>query len=377
MKMVIMMEKNIMKKIIISGVSPGSGGVGNYMIYLMEKFPETKFVYPSRINTPYKFLNQLFNYFTLKILPLRILLINKKDVLILAQQYLSIKSMKHLIINNKASIYFMDNSFFCVKAYNYLSSNKGECFSCLNGKWENIEINKCQPQPSIFTKKKLISINQLILDNKHNINFITLSKTNKNLLEKHLGSDITINYSYFLTKELLERNKNNLETTTVIKNNFDFVFHGSDIESKGFNYFIDLAKLLPEFTFFAPSTKKSNIKNLTFKNFRWESGLQKVVEDSKIILTPSLWSNTPEAAMLKSLKYNGCVGFIDTEFGFGKEMDENSFISLTGDSIKDSALLKSIVRNKDQIISYKLNGSKYYDKYVKNASKHVDHLLDY
>ena len=96
--MVIMMGKNIMKKIIISGVSPGSGGIGNYMTYLMEKFPETKFVYPSRINTPYKFLNQLFNYFTLKILPLRILLINKKDVLILAQQYLSIKSMKHLII---------------------------------------------------------------------------------------------------------------------------------------------------------------------------------------------------------------------------------------------------------------------------------------
>ena len=81
--------------------------------------------------------------------------------------------------------------------------------------------------------------------------------------------------------------------------------------------------------------------------------------------------------VLKSLKYNGCVGFIDTEFGFGKEMDKNSFISLTGDSMKDSALLKSIVRDKDQIISYKLNGSKYYDKYVKKATKHVDHLLDY
>jgi hypothetical protein len=377
MKTVIMMEKNIMKKIIISGLSPGQGGVGNYMSYLIEKFPDTKFIYPKRINTSFEFINKVFNYFTLQIIPFRILLINKKDVLILAQQYLSIKSMKHLIINNKASIYFMDNSFFCVKAYNYLSSNKGECFSCLNGKWENIKINKCQPQPSIFTTKKLTKINQLILDNKKNIKFITLSKTNKNLLEKHLGKETKITHSYFLTKELLKVVKVSLIKTTVIKNNFDFVFHGSDIESKGFNYFIELAKLLPEFTFFAPSNKQSNIKNLTFKNFRWESGLENVIKESKIILTPSLWSNTPEAAMLKSLKYNGCVGFIDTEFGFGKEMDKNSFISLTGDSMKDSVLLKSIVRDKDQIISYKLNGSEYYDKYVKKASKHTDHLLDY
>ena len=157
--MVIMMEKNIMKKIIISGLSPGQGGVGNYMSYLIKKFPDTKFIYPKRIDTSFKFLNKVFNYFTLQTLPFRILLINKKDVLILAQQYLSIKSMKHLIINNEPSIYFMDNSFFCVKSYNYLSSNKGECFSCLTGKWENIKINKCKPQPSIFTAKKLTKIN--------------------------------------------------------------------------------------------------------------------------------------------------------------------------------------------------------------------------
>ena len=92
-----MMEKNFMRKIIVSGVGPGPGGVGNYIIFLMEKFPEYKFIYPRRINTPYKLVNQLFNYFTLLILPIRIVLINKKDVFILAQQYLSVKSIKHLI----------------------------------------------------------------------------------------------------------------------------------------------------------------------------------------------------------------------------------------------------------------------------------------
>ena len=129
--MVIMMEKNIMKKIIISLVSLGSVGVENYMTYLMEKFPKTKFVYPS---THYKYVNQLINYFTLQIFTLRMLLINKKDVLIFAQQYFSNKLMKHLIINNKASIYFLRNNFLCIEAYNYLSSNKGWCFSCLNRK---------------------------------------------------------------------------------------------------------------------------------------------------------------------------------------------------------------------------------------------------
>ena len=58
MKMVIMMEKNIMKKIIISGLSPGQGGVGNYMSYLIKKFPDTKFIYPKRIDTSFKFLNK-------------------------------------------------------------------------------------------------------------------------------------------------------------------------------------------------------------------------------------------------------------------------------------------------------------------------------
>lgn len=376
MKMGIMMEKNIMRKIIVSGIGPGSGGVGNYMSFLIEKFPNHKFIYPRRINSPYKIINQLFNYFTLLIIPLRIRLINKKDVLILAQQYLSVKSIKHLIINNNASIYFMDNSFFCIKAYNYISSNKGECFSCLNGKWENIELNNCKPQPRIFTKKKLTSINQIIFDNKQSIKFITLSKTNKNLLVKHLGDNININHSYFLTKEILHKTKSILNTKNLSKNNFDFVFHGSDIESKGFYYFTELAKLLPEYSFFAPSARKSNIKNLTFKNYRWESGLKKVVEESKIILTPSLWSNTPEAAMLKSLKYNGCVGFIDTEFGFGKEMDKNSFISLTGNVFKDSVLLKNIVNDIDKIESFKLNGSKYFNKYVRKASKHINNLLD-
>ena len=59
--MVIMMEKNILRKIIISGVSLGSGTVANYMTYLVEKFPDTKFVYFNRINNPYNIINQLFN----------------------------------------------------------------------------------------------------------------------------------------------------------------------------------------------------------------------------------------------------------------------------------------------------------------------------
>ena len=43
--MVIMMEKNITKKIIVSAVSLGSVGVESYLTYLVAKFPKINFGY--------------------------------------------------------------------------------------------------------------------------------------------------------------------------------------------------------------------------------------------------------------------------------------------------------------------------------------------
>ena len=374
MKMVIMMEKNIMKKTIVSGIGPGSGGVGNYITYISQHFPNINLIFPGRSNSKISFINKVFNFFTIQFLFIKVLFVRKHHVLIFSQQYLKLSLIKYLVKNNRTTFYLMDNSFFCVKSYNYLESKKGECFECLGGKWENIKKNKCKTQPFIVQRKKYVKINQYLLENRDNLEFITLSETNIKLLEKHLGGNHKVKYNYFMTNELLDNPKtiNNLK----IKAKFDFVFHGSDINSKGYSYYIDLAKSMPDFSFFVPTSRDVKLNNVTCKNIRWETGLQEIISDSKIILTPSMWSNTPEASMLKSLKYNGCVALIKTEFGFAQEMPLDSFVNLSGDSFKDAELLTSLIKDEPQIELYKIRGKEYFQDYLEQANKSLLELFN-
>ena len=184
-----------------------------------------------------------------------------------------------------------------------------------------------------------------------------------------------IEFNYFLTNELLEKQDIKSTEHSSYKTEYDFVYHALDIDSKGFSYFIELAKSMPDFTFFIPTSKKIKLKNLTCKDMRWESGLKDIIINSKIILTPSLWSNTPEASMLKSLKFNGCVALIKTKYNFAQELPERTFINLSGRYLKDTKILENIINDDLKIKEYSIEGKKYFQNYVLDSKESLSLLF--
>ena len=106
------------------------------------------------------------------------------------------------------------------------------------------------------------------------------------------------------------------------------MFHGKPLIAKGILYFIELAIILPELSFFIPDTKE-NVKlvfnadlpsNIFFKNITWETGLLEIVEKAKLVINPSMWSAPIEGALVKSAYFNNNVATVKTRFGFENEV---------------------------------------------------------
>ena len=108
------------------------------------------------------------------------------------------------------------------------------------------------------------------------------------------------------------------------------------------------------------------MKNVYTSYIEWDSGLKEIVVNSKLVLTPSLWSYTPEAATLKSLLHNGSVGLIKNQYGFANDIDENAFLRLTGNAKIDSKIIDKFLRSKRNF-SLRKKGLNYFEKYYQEA----------
>ena len=370
------LEKLMNNTFIISGIGPGPGGVGNYMQYLIKVFKNqkhVKFIYPHRAGTKNRFLNKLIDITINKpIFDIKLRLFNAQEIIILSHQCINFTSFSYLIKKyTKISLYLMDNAFFCIKSYNYIKGDNQECLKCIINGTGQAKINNCKSFPIEISKNSQLSRIALLKKFQKKIKFISLSKTNSLLVEKFFGNDVNSSYSYFLTNELIQNNlpeKNKLFS-------YDFVFHASDHELKGFNYVIKLAENLPNHSFFIPTSKKINLKNVECRNIRWEQGLDKIVFNSKIILTPSLWSNTPEAAMLKSMKLGKCVALIKNQYGFANELPPDSYIALSQNIRKDVSFLEEVISDKNKLLFYQNNSLIYFNYYSKKAFEQISNLI--
>ena len=112
---------------------------------------------------------------------------------------------------------------------------------------------------------------------------------------------------------------------------YDFVYHGACHLAKGLEYYIELAKLLPNYKFFVPSDQKDaekiigrkiTVNNIVFKHCSWETGLKDVVVNSRVTINPSLWSAPIEGALIKSIAYGQRVATVKSEFGYEREISE-------------------------------------------------------
>lgn len=359
-------------KYIVCGIGPGTGGVGKFLEYLISisSDDECEFIYPKRSSVKNNLLRKIIeNAIYRPIFRMKLRSAKGHSVTILHQQTVGYSSVKWLV-NNASSItlYVMDNGVFCVKAYNYIDGEAGECFKCLGGDYSNSYINKCIPQP-LRRRSQAIAMQKFLEDRKCEINFITLSESNAQLLMEHYGKDISISTRYFQTLDLIN-------TTLLAEPNsetkFDVVLHAGDIAAKGFIYFLDLASLLPEFSFFVPTKKLpfkySKFPNIHSQDVRWENGLKQIVENSRLILTPSLWSFTPEAATLKSLTYNGAVAVVKNKYSFSNEMSENAYLPLSGQPMDDAPKIKAYLDG-TYLVDLREHAATYTEKYFYRADR--------
>ena len=353
---------------IISGIGKGSGGVGDYMQFIDENFKNENFkiITPIRLKIKNKYLAKLSDIISVNFFfRIKLLFLPKNDLTIVAQQFLGYSIMKNLLKRfNNIHLYIMDNSFFCLKSYNHIKNQNKACYKCLGGNFNNALINNCSSLPIQIPRKKFIKLNNLLLDYSSSIKFYFLSNQNALLAKKHFGNQINYEIMHHITDEL---NPNLIVREKDINLKFDFVLHAVNIDAKGFSYTIDLASKMSEYSFFIPTNKKISLSNVTTSNVRWESGFKKIVTNSKIILTPSFWSYTPETSSLKSFLYNGCVAMIENDYNYSKDIPENCFISLSGDIDNDVNILKTYIENENLLRNLKKEAKLFSDNYFKSS----------
>jgi hypothetical protein len=359
-----------MNKYIISGVSPSAGGVGRLIAHLIETTESGEYrVLTRRNDISMKFLAEKKKWLSFLIEPFARLvarftflfktsLIKNSIILFIHPQLTGYPLLfRFLKSRNRVFLYVMDNSFFCIQSYNYNNSIKGECTECLGSLDSCFDI--CAPFPNLKISKvdNLAYLRELKRYAK-NIFFLAQNEKQKEMIALHFGSDcrveiVGMNTGEFSASEAICRE--------VEMPSYDIVFHGSTIYAKGIDYFVDLAALLPEYSFFIPDLK-SNVEsylgrettspNLHFIKCDWETGLRDIVTNANLVLVPSLWSAPIEGALIKSILLNGNVAVVRSNFGFSSEIAEDAeLIILEQDLIRSSKTISEFFRSERKIRS--------------------------
>lgn len=327
-----------MKKYLISGIGPGPTGVGRLMTQLTKEADKYKY------KSVYKFANksvrkllkekrfiQLFIELFIRVIKgvrfnFLISTIKNSEIILLHPQSVGIENFKKLIKNNSMiKWYVMDNSFFCMKSYNYLD---GECLKCLED-FGNID-SSCKPYPNPYSKNEYIEFMNFLKENISAIKVYAQSKSHKELLHKFYGQDVDITVVGMNTGEF-EFSKIDLKQRSKFKNN-TIVFHNHLVDAKGFSFAYNLAKKLPQYSFIFPSKQPIEIENvpnhIRFLDISWDNGLKTEVENASLVLCLSMWSSPIEGALVKSIYYNGNVAVMDNKYGFNTELPNDGVLKL-------------------------------------------------
>lgn len=331
------------KNYLISGIGISSFGVGRFLKHLKNISSGTKFIVKwkdvesiKEYKKQKKYLKlllviiiQLFNLF---LFYARVLTLKNRNIIIIHPQTIGWRLTLHLIKNNNVTWYLIDNSFFCIRSYNYRKS-VGECINCV-GNVKNCS-EECVPFPVKISKKNNLAILDEIFKYKDSIQFYCQNSSQETLLKLHFGEQVNSSVLGMNTGEVDCEIDENKSKNKII--HFNLVYHGSLLASKGINYFIELSKYLPKCTFYVPYDKlevekvleKSLIgTNIIFKECSWESGLKDLVVNSFITICPSLWSSCVEGAVLKSLKFSRNVAMVSTKYGFVNDLPNEIILKL-------------------------------------------------
>lgn len=327
---------------VVTGLTPGPGGVPMLLSYFESM--GVKVLYPQRSQLKVKRWKDLVLFCA------RSFFRRREPLCIVHHDAIPPFLFWLLIIFARDLSYFViDNSFFCIKSYNHRPLGASPCMQCLEFGVAESKKHGCQSFPvrrsSVVSR---MSIN-ILKRYSHKIKFLCLSDSNSDLIRKFYGETVNVKTVGFTTAELEEiRIANRVPSPRVSQNqlSYDFVFHGSDADAKGVDYVLSVAANLPEFSFLFPfqnDGKRNATENCTFQAMSWLSGLEHNVLHARLVFCPSLWTYTPEAAMLKTMLQRVPMAYFKHQHTFSTEFSEVAGFVLSGDPLTDAIKLRSYV----------------------------------
>lgn len=348
---------------LVSGISPGKSGVGRLMSQLVEDYEgQGHRLVLKRTNNNIRYtmfkgrelsvireLAARVVYYVL--FRLRIYLIpSGSEILLVHPQSTGFGVLISLVRRCKVEWYVMDNSFFCIQSYNVHPVSETECLQCLRQIQPD---DKCRTIGR-FVSKRMMTMNlKKLEDLKSDIFFLAQNYSQLELLKARYGKEINAKIVGLDVSDSLELPE--LPSTNQKTQLFDVVFHGHSTIAKGIRYVIEVARLLPNYSFLIPDENEkvsrfSQIplpKNIVCKPMTWETGLREAVIASRITLNPSLWSAPIEGALLKSAQYNKNVATVKSIYGYERECKEIQFhLRLSRDPRKGAVELGDFLSGK-------------------------------
>lgn len=334
---------------IISALSPGFGGVPRFL----ERLSVTnRLICPNR-NRKYSRISILDKIIRRLVWIFRILSDSEDTAYLMHHN--TIPTVVHLLITIrfKSVLYFsIDNSFFCDRSYNFRSGYE-PCTLCLGTQFGLPALkNKCQSFP---VAKPILSriIQRYLL--RHHVKtgkVYCISNSNKTLLKKHFPNAAVqnVNFSTLEIEQELEIQRRSSPDDSPTLGNPYVVFHGTADPAKGYGYALELARLITDVDFLFPFPKLDHDApaNCHYQSLRWETGLREKVKNANIVLCPSLWSYTPEAAFIKSLIWNDNVFYIENANSFSADTPINVGIRGSGEPQNDAQLLSLAIKRSER-----------------------------
>ena len=345
--------------LIVTMIAPSKGGAGDYLEEVINKYQDFKLISPFNLNFSNELINKIFIALQRLILKSTILLffplIKLDKVIIYHPQTLGYWISTKLIEKASFVHYFvLDASIFCIKSYNH--RNKNVCIKCINNVSPFEDCNFFPKKNSISSYKKH---REVISANLNKIEFIVQTDGFKDIVKNSFGKTAIAT----LLKMKFPSIKPNISKS--LEKNYDFAFHGNNLDAKGSKYSLELAESLLQNKFFFPFHIKNISQNIDSKPVTWDKGLKDIILKSKIALCPSIWSAPVEGAIIKTMMLKVPVAIHVNEYSASNTLlPKDSFIPLTGVLHEDINTLENYLNNDEKLFNVSIKAFKWVIDYI-------------
>lgn len=340
-------------------IAPSQGGAGDYLIEVMNQFDDFILISPINPNFSNVLVNKIFIESQKIILKSFILLtlpfIKLNKVVVYHPQTLGYWISSYLIKHSSFIYYFvLDASIFCIKSYNY--RNEIVCTHCIK---KISPYKDCNFFPRKNSIKAFRSHREEIFLGLHKIEFIVQTDGYKNIVKNVFGQTASCSLLKMKFPAIKFKNFQSHEK------NYDFVFHGNNIDAKGSSYALKIAESFSCNNFFFPFHVDSKEKNIVSKPLSWDKGLKEVISKSKISLCPSIWSAPVEGAIIKTMLLKVPVAIHVNEYSASNTLlPKDSFIPLTGVLHEDLNTLENYLNNDEKLFNVSVRAFEWVNDYV-------------